>query len=291
MDQAILDVLHGRARRIGSHLARWLPTTGVHNDWIGYGGEPLAIRIISPGTVRFSRDGVDLATIQFENIVPKEITREILHEPVLLGDQRTNVTSTKIVNSGVSGDVTRTFQLTVSKTTNRSHSVGVSVTNSIKAKIGTPDVAPVQAELEISASITADYNHTFGSSETESNTTSTTVVVPPGKVAFFNTSRYISNFEQRTEYWCNLDHTIAIYSRDDFRHVWNSLSEFEEALGGLAPETITLATYFRDNPSTEANIRGIIGQTPVYLDRTMRFSNAISGDVSVTQRDYAPATD
>ena len=185
MDQQIVQALHQRAKAIGAHIAKHADDHG--NDWNGYNMEELQVDIPEPGVITFRR--IRYAYIEFFGITPFEVTKEVLHKPVVLDSEVIDSHSTTIVNE-TSIDQVRIYSVDIGETRTFEQEVGVAVTLGIKASIGTPEVAPVQAEVEISSSIETRYNNRFGGSEEATRTTETEVTVPPPSKVTMTTSRF-----------------------------------------------------------------------------------------------------
>ena len=280
MDKKIVDALHARAMAIGAHVARHADNHG--NDWGGYNMEPLQIDIPKPGVITFRRNRY--AVITFSGVCPHKITKEILHKPVVLNSEVIDSHGTTIVNE-TSVDQVRTYSVGITETKTFEQEVGVSVTIGIKASIGTPEAAPVQAEVELSTEVETSYNNRFGGSEEIARSTETAVTVPAGKKVTVTTSRSTSTLEQRTEYWCSLEHSVEIHSDKDFHHKWSSMGELKEVLTGKASNQSALGAKYRGKPLGEPYCSRICDPVTVYYDRTLRFQNATTGHVGITEED------
>ena len=192
--------------------------------------------------------------------------------------------STTIINES-SIDQVRIYSVDIGETRTFEQEVGVAVTLGIKASIGTPEVAPVQAEVEISSSIETRYNNRFGGSEESTKTTETEVTVPPYSKVVMTTRRETSSLEQRCEYWCSLDHAVQIWSDRDFRYSWSSMGELEEVLEGKAPNSSALGSKYRGRPLGDTYTRQICRPVTVYYDNTVRFQNATTGHVHIKEEE------
>ena len=290
-----VNKLKARAKAIAVCVARHLtPEQGKVNDWAGFqNSQDLIVERLTDNHFRFKRN--DLAYIDFKNFVPSGIERQTIHEPVLTGNPEvTDVSTTSIINQGTSR-VTREYELSIEESKTMQHDVGTEITAGFKATLGTGALSPVKAELQVSASITANYKFSHGTTSKTTRKTKTKVQVEPNKVATVTTKRTISNFHQRCEYWSDIEHSIRIYSKDDWTHDFDSVAEFRKMLRGEASRDTPLAVEWRNQytaiPSlTEVSVLTACPKCLVHMDKLITFKNAVTGDVTVTERDYLPVT-
>ena len=278
MNRQVINVLHERAKRIGLHILRHAPHRGI-NDWKDYDYEDLQIRILPGNTVRFTRN--EHAWIEFFGISPARIEREILHDPVLIGKKIEDVVHNKITNQhNQTWNETVSYQVSQTKTIQ--HEIGASVTAALKVAVGTGMASPVQVSAELTNSVTASYNTKFGDSTTKTRTHTGSIMLNQGESANVVVKDSKANFEQRCEYWCDLEHGVTGFSDRDFSHTWSSMSQMKQAVEGLAPEGVPLAEHYRNKPMQTRYSDQFLKGITVYVDETVRFSNATSGEVTIT---------
>ena len=281
MDQDIVRLLEARARVIAQEAARFLPArAGGVNDFQGIDlmNAPLTVSHPTAGHIVFRYN--NYTQIDFTDIQPLAVTRQILHEPVLLSSNKLDAQATVIKNnSDAILEETYSYERSTTRTTNQD--VGVSVEVGITQKIAYGGAAsPVSGETGLSLAINTHYNKSWGESETESHTATRTVAVPPRTNLTLTAQTFEGAFSQRCEYWCDLGHGVRIQSHNDFDYNYSSLSQLHQAASGNAPSDVAGADQWRSNRSVHT--WKIPRPIEVYYDTTVEFQNSTNGDVKVT---------
>ena len=288
MDQDIVRLLTDRAIVIGREAARFLPPSnnGV-NDFERVNWDTVSPTVTNPTygvlRVRFNPH----CHVEFAGIAPKSVTRRIIHEPLLLTGNQLDAASF-IIRNDSDAIVEETYSYERSETRTDNVDVGYTIEAGFTQKIAYGGAAsPVSGETGFSLSVSNNYNRHTGSSNTESNTASRTIAVPPRTSLTVSSQVSEGSFSQRLEYWCDLDHEVRIASHNDFHHVYTSLGQLKDAANGQAPDDIPGSRDWKNHRSVHA---WSIGQPiEVYYDTTINYTNSTNGNVTITSNDLSEA--
>ena len=280
MDKALVDVLRGVATNIGYYVIRnhvgkhWNSYSGLSGDLYYYLPETGAIvfRVNNQGWVKFS------------NFTPTKISKTVYHEPRLSGTVVGDLNSSKITNASENLTLERTYEFNQDETTSMSQEAGVEVGIAIRQLIGYGGaVLPISGETEITASINAHYNKTWGTESSTGRTISNTIEVPPRTEATVTTQKSTSDFKQKAEYWCDLDFDIEIGST--YYYKIKGLDALRVSLGEFSPLNDKFGQLFTDDKALSADLIKYVCKPPtIYLTEELEFSNASTGNVKITER-------
>ena len=283
MNEELIQELKQSAWDISWHVAKRL----LGGGWSRHVGDInfAYARIIGPGHVRYYNVyGDEVAYIDFKNIRPVGITKTIYHPPVLKRTVIGDLNSSAIKNQSSGITLERGYTFNEDESTTVSQEAGVAVGIGIRQQIGYGGAAsPVSGETEITASINAHYNKTWGTETSKGREISNTIKVPPKTEATISIQKSTSDFEQKAEYWCDLDYDIVIFSKGDYEINIESKHDLHRAMIGRGYEGDKLTDLYRGREDREG-ARKIIRPVEVHLEKTIKFSNASTGDVTVTER-------
>ncbi len=276
MDQDVINALENRAKLIGLHYSK---VKG--RDWKEFNGKFERIDIPTAGTLTFWVN--KYANLTFADIQPKKVTKQILHEPVLL-NQKVNDSNVAVVeNASENVILERTYDYSTSETKTMSEHVGVATEVTITQKIGYG--APggsVSGETSFSLSVSSSYNKEWGKSKTVSRDTSTTIEVPPLTKATLTSLISKGDFEQKCEYWCDLEHQVITWSHHDFHHKRSSVSALKDLLLGRSADDVLDGRWWREHRLAGDLVEKICAPLDVHFDVTLSYNNTTTGDIKVS---------
>ena len=285
MNKELIDQLQGSAANIGYYVC-----VAIGHEWGTFSGlgSDLEYDITGQGEITFWLKGNPKAGLKFKSLLPKNISKSIFHEPRISGTTIGDLNSSKITNDSDNITIERTYSFNEDETTSMHQEAGVDVGIALRQQIGYGGAAsPVSGETEITASINAHYNKTWGSESSKGRTISNTISVPPKTEATVSTQKAASDFSQKAEYWCDLDFDIEIWSTSqwtDYHFTVKGLEELKQILSGFGVNTHYLSPRFKNTPMTEELIEYVCKSPSVHLEETIKFSNASSGNVKITER-------
>ena len=283
MNKKLIKDLQLVAWQIGWFIGKHRMGTGWDN-MIGDGGA-FWWSIPKEGTLRFVSNTNDKSWVEFRNIRPSKISKAKYHPPVLTNTVIGDLNSSVIKNGSENISIERSYTFSEDETTSVSEDAGVEVGISLRQQIGYGGaVAPVTGETEISASINAHYNKMWGTETSKGREIQNTIEVPPRTEATISVQKSTSDFEQKTEYWCELDYEIVIWTTAEFEVIANSRAHLAQLVKGLGEDGHHLTRKYRDNPESEWVIKKMVAPVNAHIEQTVKFSNASTGDVTVTER-------
>jgi len=292
MNDDLLNSLHLRAKYIAAHVAKHQPKGRKRlawdkpkNDWASY-NHPHNLRMEITGTDSVKFHYNQYAWMEFTGVGPKDIIHEKLSDPVLLNEEVKDADSGKIVNKSEKTTLKRTYSYSETKTKTFEQSAGVAVANELRVLIGTGDASPVKAEAEITSKIEASYNKSWGGESSVTKEVTVEADVAPQTIANITSVVSKSNFEQDCEYIAKIEHGVRIYSHEDFDVSFDSVDDLALVLRGRAPSNWNLAAHYQRHPMGQQYIDQITGFGNCLIRKKIRFSEASSGSITVSDKPY-----
>lgn len=298
----ITDKLKKRAAQIAWHIARRTILNGTSSRWRNYTGiGQLEVEYLTDG-LRFWQRGDDKnkMCIVFRGISPKEITKTISHEPIITGSTISDVSTTKVRNESHRVDLSREYVTAFEESRSVDETAGTEITTHITQTISYGgDASPVSGSTEFGLSVTGSFSRAVGTSSSKGRNITTGVDVPPRTECTIVTERSISNYEQELEFWCELDHTIQIYSHRNFDLKFTSMGHMMEYLSGqgsangagdlgkFAPIARRLGWTREagDQLISQATLSSISAPINSHFVTTTRFDKATTGNVIVSDKE------
>ena len=290
MEQHVIDALHQRAKAVVFLTGRQLG-----GGFDGYWWEDLKYDVYGPNSILFykERPGEELH-VDFASVVPYMISKSIIHEPVQLKSASVDSSSITIENSSDVATIEHTYDVEISESKEFATDVGVDVLVGLTTSLAFGgDIYGTKVETEITTDITTKFNQHSSHTESESRTTSNTVVVPPKTRATVTTMRNIGEFEQRAEYWADLNHGIRLWdSVVDKNLIWSSVGELVRVVEGRGDSSLPLGKEYREmtiggwdrladmkDGRIHTAIERLKQPRELYYDATVKFTNATTGSV------------
>ncbi len=290
MDLEIINALQTRAKKIMWHVGRRYGEDFAGFTWANYAGAALEYTLPEPGKIVFAVPGTSFANIAFYGVTPTKVTRKILHEPIVTGSTINDLNSIAVTNTSAIVPIERTYDLTINETKTFNEAVGVGVEVGLLQKISYGGAAsPVSGETSLSLSISTTYDKEWGGSSSVTRETSSTIEVPPMTVATLTSKSAVSNFEQRCEYWCDLEHEVILFSHQDFRHIYSSMAELKRCVDGRSPDTVPQAATWRANRLPQIDSNWMTQPLEIYYDEVITFDKANTGDTTLSTKPYVSA--
>ena len=272
----------GRSR-LGGDWASWDPDDGLQWTIIDEGDKGRGIVLkFRPNTVAVR----DYAFIELYGITPKDITKTVYHDAVVVGQKMVDADVTDVVNN-TDHDQTYTYGFESSTSTSFEQAVGVAVETSIQQSISYgSDLVGAKGETELGLKISADYKQTSGITEDSTRSSSTEVICKAGKKTNIVNRRSVGEYNQKIEYWGDLEHGIRLYSDNDYDYHWDTLAQLKDTIDGFEPQNTSLALYFREQVRKLKNweYNRIFGSLNLHYEDTLKFKKASTGNIIVTEK-------
>ena len=291
MQTEVKDALYRRAQGV----AFALKDLGYGYQFDNFNGTFSGHDFPRTGHVRFFINGRD--TVEFYDVSPKDVTRQIIHPPVTTGSEKLDVSSS-VVRNDSDAIIEETYSYERSNTRTTNENVGVSVEVGITQKIAYGGAAsPVSGETGLSLAINTSYGKEWGTSNTDTRTASRTIAVPPKTELTVTQQVFKGNFTQRCEYWCDLAHGVGIWRQQDNGGLsanWLSMDQFTQTLKGMSANDITDGEWFRNRIHLHGGlnhnrITDLEDKLEIYYDQLLSFTNSTNGDLKVTSNDLSDA--
>lgn len=298
MNKEAIDFLHTRARTLMQSLGSNMHNAHGHSygDWAGYKGEPLEWSIHGTNNIKFWRKGKkDVTLIEFTDISPAKITKEILHKPRTIGGEIQDAQSTTIYND-TSTEQTRIYSVEIGEEFNMADDIGVTVTLGFQQQVSAGgELAFSKFVATFSQEVSSSYSKHLEQSMHKTVKTETEVVIPSKKKVTVTTERKVGRLEQDLEYWCDLEHGVRIWSHHDWNGVWDSVAEVKQMLRGLG-ETEGSSLH-KDKYHTAAHYKRLGGISDYWMNQsffpghglhfktTSKFEKATTGSVRLLEED------
>lgn len=284
MDKKVIEGLKKRAQRIAHiwkhHLSGYNAGKGNYfNDFKRSNLENPTHTIPTSGTIRFNFN--DSAWIEFTGIQPKNVTKQKLHEPVVLGSEKLDV-STSVIENASNCDVEECYTYSKEESKTVVQDVGVEVSVGISQTIGY-EGAVVSGETEFSLDVSSSYSKGWENSETKSQESTRTITVPPMTKATVTQQLFKGSYSQKAEYWADLEHGITLTSDKDFQHKWSSFSQFIDTIKGNSPNDVSMGDVFRKFPWGKPEITA--KPINVHYTTNVTFDQATTGDLKITSNE------
>ena len=252
MDKELRNLLHARARAIMTSMKHY--KGGTHR-WQGYTGESLDSIEDDKGILFFRKKDYFGANdykrmyIAFQNInVRNSKTAPIFDAPIQEGSAQETSSFYNVLTNDSGAELERSFTFSTSETITEMNEIQAGVEASINYKLSIGgDASPVKHELDIGLKVTTAYTKQKSTEKGTSAETSTSVTVPPHSQVSLSAIRRLSKFKQKIKFSGLPEHTIEIYSENDYRFKWNSMENFINVVSGKGKVGWTLNKAFRKN--------------------------------------------
>ena len=289
MNKELRDILHTRARAIMASMKHF---TGGKHRWQGYKGEDLDSIEDNKGILFFRKKDYYGANdykkmyIAFQNInVINSKTPPIFDAPVQEGKAKEISSFYNILTNDSNAELTRSFTYSTSETITEMNEIQAGVEASINYKLSIGgDASPVKHELDIGLKVTTAYTKQKSTEKGSSAETSTSVTVPPHSQVSLSAIRRLSKFKQKIKFSGLPEHTIEIYSENDYRFKWASMDNFIQVVSGKGKVGWTLNKAFRKNRIWwNGGLKSIVEsyRKELSFDTTHYFEKSITGNVLV----------
>ncbi len=278
MDQDVIKALEKRAKLVGLHYSK---VKG--KDWAEFNGTFEKIDFPKPGMLVFWVN--KYANLAFVDIQPSKVTKQIFHDPLLLNQKVSDSNVAIVENASEDVILERTYDYAVSETKTMSEHVGVAteITFTQKVGYGSPG-GSISGESSLSLSVSSSYNKEWGESKTVSRDTSTTIEVPPLTKASVVSLISKGDYEQKCEYWGDLEHQIVTWSHHDYHHERSSMSALKDLLLGKSPDSVLDGKWWRENKLSEALVEEICAPLDIHFEVLLEYKNTTTGDIKVSSK-------